>query len=619
MSSSNGIYKGSESGDQLPPIHEQNSAEDTTHLQIDDTVSQMKTRRRSPTRWALPGMTQNKDNDSLGQTAQENGHIHRNYSSHFDQSDSTNPPVLPPRRRMSDDPMARREKPPALPPRNSASRTEGLSSGFVNARKGGFSGNLSKWKQEREEVSRTGRCAIVPPPLQEEKESAQETLSLLQFVKKYSDSLPAQISVITEGHYGSNDRQTLGNHEKLIISFVKTKKVLSILTSTQLKFTLPLGSAVQLSLLYNPDGNEDKARDGYTFQSVGELVKKSPRLPKVICATKSYKGDGLKSTVYENELLVVENYNDQTKKLQVTSLSKNPMHKFLPLQCDGGFTTKPSSVRMYVSDINNYVAIGTIQHALLDMSEVTFMSADSQVDKSLYGVVQLSCFVIERSLIGTRLAEEGVSSAESKVFEISVNDNLSDVEVMVMQTNLTVKHSPLPSLDVQLESWYQKESTASSTTQRLFDDYVRHGYEREGLTINAAFNVYEELLDPKPPLPPPKTTVSPYSVKDLLQHKQIRVDDLDEADSGTSSKDPDEQISLSSSPSNESDVQDDYRMHTTSDGVSVTKSELEMTIRSVLSEVMSEKQKTVPERGGTDYYTSMDLNEGIRVLRVAKW
>ena len=90
-------------------------------------------------------------------------------------------------------------------------------------------------------------------------------------------------------------------------------------------------------------------------------------------------------------------------------------------------------------------------------------------------------------------------------------------------------------------------------------------------------------------------------------------------DSGTSSKDPDEQISLSSSPSNESDVQDDYRMHTISDGVSVTKSELEMTIRSVLSEVMSEKQKTVPERGGTDYYTSMDLNEGIRVLRVAKW
>lgn len=272
-------------------------------------------------------------------SAQQSGeqHVYMNQESHVEgqllNSKSISPPALPPRRRMSDDPLTRREKPPALPPRNagSASKAEGLSCGFVNTRRGGFSGSPTKWKDERERVSRTGRIAYVPPALQEKSsKSAPQTLSLLEFIEKYSNSLPAQVSV-EKGHYGLNDLETLGNQEKLIISFVKSRKVLNIVTSTQQNFALPLGSALQLSLLYNPDGNESRALRGYTFQSIGELVRKSPNLPRVICTTQACRGDGLKSSVFENELLVVENYNAQTKRLQVISLSKNPICKFLPL------------------------------------------------------------------------------------------------------------------------------------------------------------------------------------------------------------------------------------------------------------------------------------------------
>ena len=380
--------------------------------------------------------------------------------------------------------------------------------------------------KEQEKVSHTG-CS-----LQERWENGPETLSLLQFVEKYSKSLPAQV-IIERGHYGSNDTETLGSQEKLIISFVKSRKVLNIVTSTKQKFTLPLGSAVQLRLLYNPEGNEEKARKGYKFQSVGHLIKKFPaKLPRVICATKAYTGDDKESTVRENELLVVESYDMQTKRLKVRSHDgENPTPKFLLDQCKGYFTTDPSKVCLYVSDIDKYIgtplSILELQ-AILDMSKLAVMPPDTQIDKSLSGVVTLSGFVTERSLIGKRIEENGIPSAQPKSIEIPVTDNLHDVEVMVTQINLTKKYSPSTTLDVQLESWYQEESTAS---QRLLNDSVRHGHEREGVDINAAYNLYDELGErPPPPETPPRNTQASSSPirDDLLQQQQsLSKDQLD--------------------------------------------------------------------------------------------
>ena len=600
-----------DSGDQpLPPICERYST--TPNSANSSTTSQSVTTQRPPPKWKLVG---------LAQDIPPNGgnlNMPRNHSTHFDHLDSASPPDLPPRmrRRMSDDSENRRENPPALPPRNASdSQAKGQSAGFVSGRKGGFSGTPNKWRNEREKVSRTGRFAYVPLTLQETWGSGLETLSLLQFVEKYSNSLPAQVSV-EKGHYGSNDPETLGSQEKLIISFVKSKKVLNIVTSTKQKFSLPLGSAIQLSLLYNPEGNEEKACKGYEFKSIGEMIKKFPgNLPKVICATKAYRGDGLKSTVQENELLVVESYDTQTKKLQVISHGRNPISKFLPDQCEGQFTTEPSKICLYVSDINSYIgtplSILELQ-AIVDVSELMSMSADTQIDKSLNGIVMLSGFVTERSLIGTRVEDEGIPSTQPKAFEIPVNDNLRNVEVTVMKTNMAIKYPPMTAVDAPLESWYQEESLASTKIQRLFDDYVRHGHERDGVAINAAYNVYDELSEPSPPQVPPRIPqASPYSVRDLLQQQQqsSQLDDSDEADSGTSCRDPDERSSLSESPPD--NAINDHRVHTSvGDSVGVTKSDLEMTIRSVLSEVMSEKQQRVQSDRYSCYYTSMDSKEG---------
>ena len=608
-------HKKLDSGDQpQPPVCGRYST--TPNSVIKSTTSQSVTRQCPPPKWKLVG---------LAPDAPPNGgnlNIPRNHSAHFDHQDSASPPDLPPRmrRRMSDDSENRREKPPELPPRNASdSQANGQAAGFVRGRNGGFSGTPNKWRNEREKVNRTGRFAFVPPTLQETWGGGLETLSLLQFVEKYSNSLPAQVSV-EKGHYGSNDPETLGSQEQLIISFVKSRKVLNIVTSTKQKFSLPLGSAIQLSVLYNPEGNKEKACKGYEFKSINEMIKKFPgKLPTVICATKAYRGDGLKSTVRENEVLVVQSYDTHTKRLQVISHGRNPISKFLPDQCEGQFTTVPSKVCLYVSDINTYIgtSLSILElQAILDMSELASMSADTQTDKSLNGVVTLSGFVTERSLIGTRIEDKGVPNVQSKAFEIPVNDNLCNVEVTVMKTNVAIKHPPSTATDTQLESWYQEESLASTKIQRLFDDYVRHGHERDGIAINVAYNVYDEVSEPPPPQVPPRIPqASLYSVTDLLkpqqqQQQSLRLDDSDEVDSGTSSRDPDERSSLSELPPDI--AANDYCMQASpGDSVGVTKSDLEMTIRSVLNEVMGEKQQRVQSDRYSCYYTSMDPKEGI--------
>ena len=194
----------------LPPICERYSTTPNPGSASSSSTSQSVTRQCPPPKWKLVG---------LAKDMALNSGITRNHSTHFDHLDSASPPDLPPRmrRRMSDDSENRREKPPALPPRNASdSQANGQSAGCVRGRKGGFSGAPSKWRNEREKVSNTGRFAYVPPTLQEKWESGPETLSLLQFVEKHSHSLPAQVSV-EKGHYGSNDPETLGSQEKLVI------------------------------------------------------------------------------------------------------------------------------------------------------------------------------------------------------------------------------------------------------------------------------------------------------------------------------------------------------------------------------------------------------------------
>ena len=476
-------------------------------------------------------------------------------------------------------------------------------------------------------------CA--PPTLGDKWVRASETLSLLQFVEKYSIALPAEVRV-EKGHYGSNDPETVGNEEKLIISYVKSRKLLNIMTSTGQKYSLPLGSAVQLSLLYNPNDNEEKAlHEGYTFQSVGDLVSQSPHLPKIVCASKAYMGDSLKSTVYANELLLVKSFSAQTEKLHVISIGQNPISKFLSVKCNGYFTTKPSQVRMYVSDIDKYIgtSISILElQAELDLRELKRMSADTPIDKSLGGVVKVSGFVTERSLLATRITEGDTSVKadhdERKVFEIPVNDDLADVELTIIQKRMPDRYLPHPSsLESELELWNEQDSTATTKTQRLFDDFVRHGLEREGLAYNAACNVYDE-----PHTPSASSTgvvcVTPNAAQDLLKRERNPSNSYESDNVGeylnisTNQPQDEEEVAITvKEPLSDSDEVIDEHLNDHGDERVISsprdgkqsganfEPDLKTVVKSVVSEMMSEYQKSFPDRGAHNYL-SKNPNEG---------
>ena len=274
---------------------------------------------------------------------------------------------------------------------------------------------------------------------------------------------------------------------------------------------------------------------------------------------------------------------------------------------------------MYVSDICNYIGIPRCAlFGLLDLSEVAILAVDTHIDQSLYSIVKLAGFVTEKSLIGTRMSEEDPSNTQPKAFfEIPANDNLSGVAVTVLQTNMTTdRQLPQPSIDcdIKLEAWYQEGSTASSKFQRFLDDYVRHGHEGEGISINAAcVNIYE-LVDSQP--------------------SQSSPNKEDEIDNGTANnKDEHTETSVAGAiqvkESNNQQLQHDqntdpdgtYDNTHDNDHMSLTRTELEATVRAIVNELISdEKSCAMPEKGmGGYYYTSMDWQVGKVLVSGSTW
>lgn len=434
-----------------------------------------------------------------------------------------------------------------------------------------------------------------PPTPENYEVPAIAPLSLVAFVEKYSDSLPVSVQV-EKGHYGSSNPETVSISEKFIVALIKSRKVLSIQTYTNTEYSLPFGSAVQLSLLYNPEGNAEKAQnDGYTFESVHDLVSNVHcPCPQVVCATKTAKGDTFKSGVYENEILLVEKYDNHTKKLQVISLGPTPVKKSLPLECGGCFTTKPSAVPMYVSDVYNYVNgdASKVYDAILHFDQHANLSTNIQrADESLRGVVRLKGFVMERSLVCFSVPD---SAHEEQAFEIPVNSTLDQVEITVQQPRINLeKFSPDDYFDLP---YFQQEELTSGSVQTFFYEHLRLGHEREGVML--CNNVYDEVLDPKvQPVSTPGASTAATNTPDGLSHFDLEYRHLH-------SRSLDQGGVLQKSKIFSPSATAQASSH-------ITKAEIETTMRSVLFEVLPEvsSQRIAPAS-----YTSVDPSEGIAII-----
>ena len=325
-----------------------------------------------------------------------------------------------------------------------------------------------------------------------------ESVTLSEFRDKYSKLLPLRVRV-TKGFYGGTTEGTLSAQEVMDILFVKNEKLLAVRTKSGSVYSIPMGSAIQFSLLYNPHKRDKEAMDGFVFKTVANLVAVLPQPPAVVCATKTYKGGTEKSSVMENEILVVAKiFTSKGKKLlQVFSLRTNT-EKVLESECHGHFSTKPSLICMHLTAILQHVKETSQVEALVHFpGTLTRTVKDAQLFKpvTLLGVKQ------EKSLVAMGVEGQGISTHDHSFTEIPLDSSLSDVEIIVLPSDDShpLCNSSLPDPTkfdpTRLQPWIAEETNETSNVQKMLSKILRKGYEMEGIEIDVPQSYYKRLQD----------------------------------------------------------------------------------------------------------------------------
>ena len=312
------------------------------------------------------------------------------------------------------------------------------------------------------------------------------SLTLTELADHYCNSFPVQVRVV-QGFYGQTSSQTFNSHDTYNIICLKDEQVLVIQDENQHHYSIPVNSAIQFSLLYR----HEEAVRGQIFRKVANIVAlEAP--PKVVCATKSGSG------VERNEVLVIQGvHKPQTKGkngLKVFSLLTRSK-KTLPHDCSGDFSTDPSLIRMYPTDIH-----ASLNHTLFPCDAKLYFNSDVAdqlqslpVPGYLNGVITIRELNARRSLVAYQVFNEDHYGEDPPIFDIPIDENLSDVEILVADRDLknefwegqltdsTVRIlKSVSSNPSKLLPWKPDQSDATNT---LLRKVVRRGYENAGITL----------------------------------------------------------------------------------------------------------------------------------------
>ena len=130
---------------------------------------------------------------------------------------------------------------------------------------------------------------------------------------------------------------------------------------------VPIESSMKFGLVFNLSSNYDEGLCGYMFKTVSDLTSLSI-LPKIVCTMRAYKGNDARGSVQENEILVIQQALKSKfrgkRGMKVYSLLTKT-EKVLPEECDVGFSTNPSLVRVHPSDIIERIANPFPAHAVM--------------------------------------------------------------------------------------------------------------------------------------------------------------------------------------------------------------------------------------------------------------
>ena len=201
-------------------------------------------------------------------------------------------------------------------------------------------------------------------------------------IEKYNRHVPLRIRVL-QGYCSDTADVNISTGDLYDVQKVKATKVVTIRDQDGMTYRVPLESTMKFGLVFNLSSNYDEGLCGYTFRTVSDLTSLAV-LPRVVCTLKAFEGNDARSSVQENEILVIKQALKSLfrgkRGIKVYSLLMKT-EKVLPEDCDVGFSTNPSLVRLHLSDFIEHISNPFPAHAVM------YPSTDN-TDEDVPGILQ---------------------------------------------------------------------------------------------------------------------------------------------------------------------------------------------------------------------------------------
>ena len=308
-----------------------------------------------------------------------------------------------------------------------------------------------------------------------------KVMTLQELASSYSDELPVSVTAQC-GYFGKNSNMQISVGETFFIHLMKTTDVVHVVAAGQGidKYSIPINSSCQLSLIYNPHENVSEALQGYVFKGVMKLASANP-LPKVVTTLTAWKKG---NTVIEmNEILVVRGINSN-KELEVFNMKSNQI-KLFPFQCQTIFTTDPHLLYMYLLDIvDNIPSAFPCQVLLQDTDDMRMLSGSRHL--------KLLKTASETTLLCTY-------PGTNDHFELPVD--LPNVTVTICENDETVKFQLYETTKNIISEYNPAYATCCRDdvakdvyeTQSKMYAAIREGYEYKGVHLKFSEEIVRQI------------------------------------------------------------------------------------------------------------------------------
>ena len=327
--------------------------------------------------------------------------------------------------------------------------------------------------------------------------ATNEKLSLSKFVSLYRKEIPIQVRVC-KGFYGPNEDTSISEGDRFNVHFIKHTKIVTVEYDNGSRYHVPLNSAVQFGILYNPNNNLSDAMKGYRFETVADLLRMST-LPTVVFAWKAFQGSSAESSIAANEALIVKKVVSKRlntkQQLKVFSLKENKK-KVLNSNCAGNFSTRPRDVCLLLPEILKYLpdifpckaVLYNIDRFAADRSATSGGLSSRSGSMTKFGSASLVTMMhssIETSIVATSALERDIAKAH--LFDIRIDlDILVRVEHIADEDESHRLYEDATFIYEHFDPTKLYKNVAKSRDmQSQFYAIIQYGREREGINLEA--------------------------------------------------------------------------------------------------------------------------------------